>query len=1156
MIILYDSDEREFTTLGLGVLRDVISCEVTEELNGIFEVSVDYPISGNHYSDIGENKIMLIKANPYDDNGQPFRIYKITKPIDGVVNILAQHISYDMSGYTVEPFEGTDLDDTLSKIQNGTIIPAPFTLIRGQDKTNVQTEFKIEQPYSQRALLAGSDETILNVYKGEFEFDRFNVILHNHRGSDRGVRIRYGKNMTSGEQELNFEKTYTAVYPYYASHVSETITEQTDVYEQVYIVEGQEPLSINWLSQEPGPNNKPLLPILQNSPVQIATEGEYFGRIFIWKSFPDLETGGEFLRYAEVTDQAEDYPPTRKETVTREEERYEYVVLPEKVIYINENSVRQNILTLDLTSNFDSIPTEEELRNRANQYISDNKIGEIKDSIKVSFIKLSDSPEYSQFKNLETVKLGDYVRIEYEELGISTKLQVISYNYNPLTNLYTEIELGTKQSTLSDTVVTEGDNVSALTNDKGYTDKTTVNELIAKTVTADYILALNAKFTQAQITELLTADTIRTRLIEASQFDIDYLVAEKLVAQDAEVYNQLIAGNIKVRGDIDILSGSITITGNPETTDVYINADSTIEPLSENWLCSDEEGLIPIVHESGPSPFYIVKTSGDYYGNIYRYFDDNYIEWTDDTTFAVDQYGNVHANSVEIEGYIKAIAGDIGGCKIIDGVLEVDGANISGTLEAVTIDSSTIIGSELKIGEIGEDDYNFEVDDSGHVTIQDGTISIGKPLNIAQYTTAYTIEDSEPYSSGWLTLTEGSTTPLTPQENVYYKVYYNNKERYYYWESNIYNEKKETYINIEDGKIYGQEIEFDYGVINNLEYLGANSAKVNDITVYDTLEVANEIVINTSMYLEVERNNTNYAYQTFSSPDIVITPDYSSQSVRWAFVRHITYEGSSFYTDEYSVSINVKNYDYDTYKNTNLGFVELWFSGRIMVYYSYPGHEETIYNYEDSIFSMSIINFDTTTESAITTGIIRIDTDESIVIRNIVLIRFHVYSSNMQSGKIGILQNDGEFYLSVTNGIVTDNIGTPSHKINNLYSENGYLDYVEIESGKFNSLQARRNNGTYVDIRNLYGYRVWGGTIEATNGQQAYVFMWGFSSVKPYGCTQESMVAVVASPKYNTGANTERNWETGWDDIGVFVKNKIQQTVTYNVVVVFYFIFD
>ena len=40
--ILYLSDEVSFQSNGLGRLSDIISCSVTEERNGIFEVEFEY----------------------------------------------------------------------------------------------------------------------------------------------------------------------------------------------------------------------------------------------------------------------------------------------------------------------------------------------------------------------------------------------------------------------------------------------------------------------------------------------------------------------------------------------------------------------------------------------------------------------------------------------------------------------------------------------------------------------------------------------------------------------------------------------------------------------------------------------------------------------------------------------------------------------------------------------------------------------------------------------------------------------------------------------------------------------------------------------------------------------------------------------------------
>ena len=103
MILLYPSTETEFQNNGLGALSDAISCTVTEERNGMYELEMQYPVSGSHYGEITNRAILFCKPDPYR-GPQPFRIYRILKPISGRVTVYAQHISYDLSGVTVSPF--------------------------------------------------------------------------------------------------------------------------------------------------------------------------------------------------------------------------------------------------------------------------------------------------------------------------------------------------------------------------------------------------------------------------------------------------------------------------------------------------------------------------------------------------------------------------------------------------------------------------------------------------------------------------------------------------------------------------------------------------------------------------------------------------------------------------------------------------------------------------------------------------------------------------------------------------------------------------------------------------------------------------------------------------------------------------------------------
>ena len=89
--VLYPPNTTNFSSFGLGVLTDSISCEVTEERNGVFECLLKYPVSGQHYGLI--TKECIIKAKPNDTAAdQAFRIYRITKPLNGIVTIYGQHI--------------------------------------------------------------------------------------------------------------------------------------------------------------------------------------------------------------------------------------------------------------------------------------------------------------------------------------------------------------------------------------------------------------------------------------------------------------------------------------------------------------------------------------------------------------------------------------------------------------------------------------------------------------------------------------------------------------------------------------------------------------------------------------------------------------------------------------------------------------------------------------------------------------------------------------------------------------------------------------------------------------------------------------------------------------------------------------------------------
>lgn len=211
--ILFPSTATEFNTQGLGVLTDAISCTVTEERNGAFELTMQYPDTGVHFDEITDRCIIYAIPSPYR-SPQPFRIYRITRPMDGIIMVYAQHITYDLSGVPLNPFTAINAPDALSKLSLNAAVDSPFSF--WTDKSTVAS-FAVSVPSSTRSVLGGSSGSILDVYGGEYEWDGFTVRLYGQRGYDNGVVISYGKNLTDIEQDRNIASVATGIYPYWTN---------------------------------------------------------------------------------------------------------------------------------------------------------------------------------------------------------------------------------------------------------------------------------------------------------------------------------------------------------------------------------------------------------------------------------------------------------------------------------------------------------------------------------------------------------------------------------------------------------------------------------------------------------------------------------------------------------------------------------------------------------------------------------------------------------------------------------------------------------------------------------------------------------------------------------------------------------------------------
>nr|DAN00309.1 MAG TPA: tail protein [Caudoviricetes sp.] len=214
--ILYDPDRTSFPAgvdNGLGVLADAMSCKVTQELNGQYELELRYPVGGIHYKEIALRSILRATVGP-DGKLQPFRVYRIVPGMSGgTAAIYARHIAYDLGGYVVSPFTAADAPSAVAAIKSHAM-PTGFPFALTTDKTAVAA-MAVTVPSSAWGLLGGQQGSLLDVYGGEYEFDEWAVRLLTRRGADRGVSVRYGKNLTDLTQDASCASCYTGVVPYW-----------------------------------------------------------------------------------------------------------------------------------------------------------------------------------------------------------------------------------------------------------------------------------------------------------------------------------------------------------------------------------------------------------------------------------------------------------------------------------------------------------------------------------------------------------------------------------------------------------------------------------------------------------------------------------------------------------------------------------------------------------------------------------------------------------------------------------------------------------------------------------------------------------------------------------------------------------------------------
>ena len=204
MLTLYSKETTSFSTLGIGVLRDFISHPlITEELNGAYTLEFEYAKDG-YLSEY------LIEQNIIKANGQAFRIWNIKKDMQKIT-VFAKHIFFDLSFNFLADVFPTNLtaQSALTWMLNRAAVATNFSAT-GNCTQTASTRY-VRKNFIDAVF--NEDNALLKKFGGELSYDNFNITVHEHRGTNDNFSIRYKKNLTGIDFNLDFSNVATRIVP-------------------------------------------------------------------------------------------------------------------------------------------------------------------------------------------------------------------------------------------------------------------------------------------------------------------------------------------------------------------------------------------------------------------------------------------------------------------------------------------------------------------------------------------------------------------------------------------------------------------------------------------------------------------------------------------------------------------------------------------------------------------------------------------------------------------------------------------------------------------------------------------------------------------------------------------------------------------------------
>ncbi|MFS0483204.1 phage tail spike protein [Corynebacterium striatum] len=214
MLTVHAPTATTFTATGEGVLDpDLIDARVVEELGGAYQLTIVYPADGPLASQLAVEAIIAAPV-PGTTIRQGFRIHEVTTSLDGLLEVTAFHLFYDLSGnFIADTFVVNKTPKAaLDQLLRSATTPHRFTATSSDTATRASARV-VRMNLAAAIMDQGSDNTFASRWAGELTRDNWHIHHAATRGADRGVVIRDRKNLTGYSSTVDLTSVVTRIVP-------------------------------------------------------------------------------------------------------------------------------------------------------------------------------------------------------------------------------------------------------------------------------------------------------------------------------------------------------------------------------------------------------------------------------------------------------------------------------------------------------------------------------------------------------------------------------------------------------------------------------------------------------------------------------------------------------------------------------------------------------------------------------------------------------------------------------------------------------------------------------------------------------------------------------------------------------------------------------